>query len=59
MYNVIAATHNPAKIDAIQYAFDDTFGAGNCRVEGIDVDSGVPSQRRWAIIKPAAARATG
>ncbi|MFT4463919.1 MAG: inosine/xanthosine triphosphatase [Sodalis sp. (in: enterobacteria)] len=44
MYNVIAATHNPAKIDAIQHAFDDTFGPGNCRVAGIDVDSGVPSQ---------------
>ncbi|MGL9773726.1 MAG: inosine/xanthosine triphosphatase [Sodalis sp. (in: enterobacteria)] len=44
MYNVIAATHNPVKIDAIQHAFDDTFGAGNCRVEGIDVDSGELSQ---------------
>lgn len=58
MYNVIAATHNTAKIDAIQHAFDDTFGPGNCRVEGIDVDSGVPSQP-MGDHQTRAARATG
>lgn len=45
MYIVIAATHNPAKIDDIQHAFDDTFSPGNCRVTGIDVDSNVLSQQ--------------
>ncbi len=44
MYHVIAATTNPAKIDAIRQAFNDTFGPDSCRLEGIDVDSGVPSQ---------------
>lgn len=44
MYYVIAATSNPAKIDAIAQAFNDTLGPDSCRVDGIDVDSGVPSQ---------------
>ncbi|MGY0160087.1 inosine/xanthosine triphosphatase [Edwardsiella tarda] len=44
MYHVIAATTNPAKIQAIALAFDDTVGAGQYRIEGIEVDSGVPEQ---------------
>jgi inosine/xanthosine triphosphatase len=44
MYHVIAATTNPAKIKAIQLAFDDTFGAGQCRIESVDVASGVSLQ---------------
>jgi inosine/xanthosine triphosphatase len=44
MFHVVAATTNPAKIDAIAQAFNDTYGLESCRVEGIDVDSGVPSQ---------------
>lgn len=44
MYSVVAATTNPAKIDAIKQAFNDTYGEGSCHVAGIDVDSGVPSQ---------------
>jgi len=44
MYHVVAATTNPAKLDAVQLAFEDIFGAGTFRVEGVEVDSGVPSQ---------------
>ncbi|MDX5629020.1 MULTISPECIES: inosine/xanthosine triphosphatase [unclassified Brenneria] len=44
MYHVVAATTNPAKIEAITLAFTDVFGADQCRVEGVDVDSGVPRQ---------------
>ncbi|PWC16775.1 inosine/xanthosine triphosphatase [Brenneria corticis] len=44
MYHVVAATTNPAKIEAITLAFTDVFGADNCRIEGVDVDSGVPRQ---------------
>ncbi|MEC5317491.1 inosine/xanthosine triphosphatase [Brenneria populi subsp. brevivirga] len=44
MYYVVAATTNPAKIEAITLAFTDVFGANNCRIEGVDVDSGVPRQ---------------
>ncbi|EFE97691.1 inosine/xanthosine triphosphatase [Serratia odorifera] len=44
MYHVVAATTNPAKIKAIQLAFDDTFGAGQCRIEPLDVASGVSLQ---------------
>lgn len=44
MYYVVAATTNPAKIEAITLAFADVFGADQCRIEGVDVDSGVPRQ---------------
>jgi inosine/xanthosine triphosphatase len=44
MYHVIAATTNPAKIKAIQQAFADTFGADQCRIEAVDVASGVSVQ---------------
>ncbi|MGG2143352.1 inosine/xanthosine triphosphatase [Symbiopectobacterium sp. RP] len=44
MYHVVAATNNPAKIKAITLAFTDVFGEENCRIEGVDVDSGVSHQ---------------
>lgn len=44
MYHVVAATTNPAKIKAISLAFDDVFGPDQYRIEGIEVDSGVPEQ---------------
>ena len=44
MYHVVAATTNPAKIKAIQLAFDDVFGAGHYRIEAVDVASGVSLQ---------------
>lgn len=44
MYHVVAATTNPAKIKAIQLAFDDVFGAGQYRIEPVDVASGVSLQ---------------
>lgn len=44
MYHVVAATTNPAKIKAIALAFEDIFGTGSFRIEGVDVDSGVPNQ---------------
>ncbi|MFP1759467.1 inosine/xanthosine triphosphatase [Lonsdalea quercina] len=44
MYYVVASTTNPAKINAVTLAFADVFGAENCRIEGVDVDSGVPHQ---------------
>lgn len=44
MYHVVAATTNPAKIKAIQLAFEDTFGADQYRIESLDVASGVSLQ---------------
>lgn len=44
MYHVVAATTNPAKIKAITLAFDDVYGPGHYRIEGVNVDSGVPLQ---------------
>lgn len=44
MYHVVAATTNPAKIKAISLAFDDVYGPSQYRIEGINVDSGVPLQ---------------
>lgn len=44
MYHVVAATTNPAKITAIRLAFEDTFGAGQCHIEPVDVASGVSLQ---------------
>ncbi|MGM3174450.1 inosine/xanthosine triphosphatase [Dickeya lacustris] len=49
MYHVVASTTNPAKIRAITLAFADVFGADNCRIEGVDVDSGVPSQPQGSV----------
>ncbi|CNJ75817.1 inosine/xanthosine triphosphatase [Yersinia aldovae] len=44
MYHVVAATTNPAKIQAIGLSFDDVYGVGQYRIEGVNVDSGVPLQ---------------
>lgn len=44
MVHVIAATINPAKINAISQAFSDVFGEGSCHIEGVEVDSGVAAQ---------------
>lgn len=44
IYHIIAATTNPEKIEAIQLAFADTFGADRCRIESVDVASGVSLQ---------------
>lgn len=44
MYHVVAATINPAKINAISQAFSDIFGEGSCHIEGVEVDSGVSPQ---------------
>ncbi|MFC0139691.1 inosine/xanthosine triphosphatase [Erwinia mallotivora] len=44
MYHVVAATSNPAKINAISQAFSDIFGEGSCHIEGVVVDSGVALQ---------------
>ncbi|OQP34393.1 inosine/xanthosine triphosphatase [Pantoea latae] len=44
MYQVIAATINPAKIRAISQAFSDVFGEGSCHIRGVEVDSGVAAQ---------------
>ncbi|MHC8469787.1 inosine/xanthosine triphosphatase [Plesiomonas shigelloides] len=42
MYHVVVASANPSKINAVSHAFKDVFG--DCRVEGIEVDSGVAAQ---------------
>ncbi|MDR0807034.1 MAG: inosine/xanthosine triphosphatase [Enterobacteriaceae bacterium] len=44
MYHVIAATTNPAKINAIHFAFTDLFGTDNFRIESVEVSSGVANQ---------------
>ena len=44
MYHVVVATTNPAKIKAVILAFKDTFGTECFRIEGINVESGVPQQ---------------
>ena len=44
MYHVIAATTNPAKIQAILHAFNQIFGEDSCQMTSIAVDSGVPEQ---------------
>ncbi|ANI84589.1 MULTISPECIES: inosine/xanthosine triphosphatase [Kosakonia] len=44
MHHVVSATTNPAKIRAIQHAFNEIFGEGSCHIESVSVDSGVPEQ---------------
>jgi len=44
MYHVVAATTNPAKIQAIAQAFSDVFGEGSCHICGVAVESGVSAQ---------------
>ncbi|MEZ2585516.1 inosine/xanthosine triphosphatase [Kluyvera intermedia] len=44
MHQVVVATTNPAKIQAILAAFDQIFGEGSCHIDAISVDTGVPEQ---------------
>lgn len=44
MYEIVSATTNPAKIQAILQAFDLIFGTGSCHIDTIAVESGVPEQ---------------
>lgn len=44
MNHVVAATTNPAKIQAILQAFNQIYGEGSCHIESVVVDSGVPEQ---------------
>lgn len=44
MNHVVAATTNPAKIQAILQAFSEIYGEGSCHIEPVVVDSGVPEQ---------------
>lgn len=44
MHNVVVATTNPTKIQAIYQAFSEIFGEGTCHIASVSVDSGVPEQ---------------
>ena len=44
MHQVVSATTNPAKIQAILAAFELIFGEGTCQIDAIAVDTGVPEQ---------------
>lgn len=44
MYEVVCATTNPAKIQAILRAFSEIFGEASCHIVSVDVESGVPEQ---------------
>ena len=44
MHQIISATTNPAKIQAILQAFNMIFGEGSCHIEAVSVESGVPEQ---------------
>ena len=44
MHQVVVATTNPAKIQAILAAFDQIFGEGSCHIDAISVETGVPEQ---------------
>ncbi|MGE6981515.1 inosine/xanthosine triphosphatase [Kluyvera intermedia] len=44
MHQVVVATTNPAKIQAILAAFDQIFGEGSCHIDALSVDTGVPEQ---------------
>ena len=44
MHHVVSATTNPAKIRAIQQAFNEIFGEGSCHIASVSVESGVPEQ---------------
>lgn len=44
MHQVIVATTNPAKIQAILAAFDQIYGEGSCHIDAISVETGVPEQ---------------
>ena len=44
MHQVVCATTNPAKIQAILQAFHEIFGEGSCHIASVAVESGVPEQ---------------
>lgn len=44
MHQVVSATTNPAKIQAILAAFNQIFGEDCCQIDAISVDTGVPEQ---------------
>lgn len=44
MLNVIAASSNPAKVEAVRLAFEAIFGHDSCHIEGVEVDSSVAKQ---------------
>lgn len=44
MHNVVVATTNPAKIQAILQAFNEIFGESACQIDAVSVASGVPEQ---------------
>ncbi|WP_297206043.1 inosine/xanthosine triphosphatase [uncultured Pluralibacter sp.] len=44
MHQIVSATSNPAKIQAILQAFSQIFGEGSCHIDAISVESGVPEQ---------------
>lgn len=58
MHQVVCATTNPAKIQAILQAFHEIFGEGSCHIASIAVESGVPEQP-LAVRKRALAHETG
>lgn len=43
MHQVVCATTNPAKIQAILQAFHEIFGEGSCHIASVAVESGVPN----------------
>lgn len=44
MHQIVSATSNPAKIQAILQAFSQIFGEGSCHIDAVSVESGVPEQ---------------
>ena len=44
MHQIVTATTNPAKIQAILQAFHQIFGEGSCHIDAVSVESGVPEQ---------------
>ena len=52
MHQVVCATTNPAKIQAILQAFHEIFGEGSCHIASVAVESGVPEQADfWVAIE--------
>lgn len=44
MHQIVSATSNPAKIQAILQAFNQIFGEDSCHIDAVSVESGVPEQ---------------
>ncbi len=58
MHQVVCATTNPAKIQAILQAFHEIFGEGSCHIASVAV-SGVPEQPFGRMRKRALAHEIG